>query len=288
MKTLIFLIATLTSIHGYSQLYRDSLLVEAKYRTFNFIKPTTKRSGSLVFVLHGSGGNGRDFSKSAVGLQDKTSAENILMVYPDGYKRFWNECRKSANTPPNIENINEEAFFDAMINYFKSKYDIDDQKVFVIGMSGGGHMAYKLAMTMPEKIKAITAVVASLPDESNFDCVAKNVARPVMIINGTADELNKWEGGEIKLGNGISMGNMRSTDQTFQYWYSLAGYSGTPTKAILPDINKSDGETIEQYTFASEEKPEVVLLKVVGGKHSFPKDIDVYVYSWEFFKRQKN
>jgi ATP-dependent HslUV protease subunit HslV len=28
----------------------------------------------------------------------------------------------------------------------------------------------------------------------------------------------------------------------------------------------------------------VILLKVVGGKHDYPNDIDVHVYAWEFFK----
>ncbi len=57
-------------------------------------------------------------------------------------------------------------------------------------MSGGGHMPYKLALTMPKKIKAVTAVIANLPDTNNLDCI--EVKRPiaVMIINGTEDPLN--------------------------------------------------------------------------------------------------
>ena len=47
-----------------------------------------------------------------------------------------------------------------------------------------------------------------------------------------------------------------------------------------------DGKIIEKYSFAEKGKPEVVLLKVNNGKHDYPNDIDVYLESWSFFKRQ--
>jgi polyhydroxybutyrate depolymerase len=46
-----------------------------------------------------------------------------------------------------------------MIDYFSTNYKISSDKVFAVGTSGGGHMSYKLAMTMPKKIRAITAIM---------------------------------------------------------------------------------------------------------------------------------
>jgi polyhydroxybutyrate depolymerase len=44
-----------------AQLVKDSLKIEGYYRSFQFNKPsTTLKDASLVFVLHGSGGNGQD------------------------------------------------------------------------------------------------------------------------------------------------------------------------------------------------------------------------------------
>lgn len=281
------LFCCLFSLAARAQLISDSLEIENHFRSFHFNQPTSnKKNKSLIFVLHGSGGNGKQMMAGARKLDQLSSSENLLVVYPDGYKRYWNECRKAATTPPNLENINEEAFFAAMIQYFKKKYRINAKNVFVVGTSGGGHMAYKLAMTLPEKIKAITAIVASLPDPSNFDCIDKKVAKPVMIVNGTEDPLNRWEGGEIRLGNGVNMGMIRSTESSFQYWSTLAGYSGEPGKEALPDTDPGDKKTIERYQFREKGKPEVTLLKVIGGKHDYPGDIDVHVEAWSFFKRQ--
>lgn len=147
----------LFSVAG-AQITSDSLLIDGYYRVFHFKKPvSTTKGSSLIFVLHGSGGNGLGARKGAVRLEEQSATERLLLVYPDGYKKFWNECRKSATSAANLENIDENAFFDQMILYFKEKYKVDPSKVFAIGTSGGGHMAYKLALTNTKKFKAITA-----------------------------------------------------------------------------------------------------------------------------------
>lgn len=265
-------------------LLTDSVLIEGHYRTFHFAK-APKPNASLIFILHGSGGTGPDAQPGAKKLEEKADAENLLLVYPDGYKRYWNECRKTANSIANKENINENAFFEEMINYFDRKYLINTRQVFAIGTSGGGHMAYKLALTMPEKMRAITALIANLPDTNNLDCPEKRMAIPVMIVNGTDDATNPYNGGEVITGN-ISMGLVRSTQRTFQYWATLAGYTKSPVEELLPDTDPNDHKTIERYTYKAKGKPEVTLLKVIGGHHDYPNDINVYLEAWNFFKRQ--
>jgi polyhydroxybutyrate depolymerase len=209
-----------------------------------------------------------------------------LVVYPDGYKHFWNECRKFSTAAANKEDINEQAFFTAMIQYFTSKYGISKQRIFAGGFSGGGHMAYKLAMTMPEQIKAIEAVVANMPDSASCDCALAGKALPVLIINGTDDKTNPYNGGEMFVNNS-SFGVVRSSENTFAYWAGLAGYKGTPEKKLLPDTDTADHKIIESYSYHSAGKPPVTLLKVVGGHHDYPGDIDVYLYAWNFFKGMK-
>jgi polyhydroxybutyrate depolymerase len=172
-----------------------------------------------------------------------------------------------------------------MIDYFKQKNGINDKHVFAVGTSGGGHMAYKLALTMPERFAAITALIANLPDTNNIDCVEKRVAMPVLIVNGTEDKVNPYMGGEVIIGNNISLGFVRSTDRTFAYWSTLAGYKKQAKKELLLDNDPKDGKTIEQYTYKKRRKPEVTLLKVIGGKHDYPNDIDVHLEAWAFFKR---
>ena len=139
---------------------------------------------------------------------------------------------------------------------------------------------------MPDKCKAITAVVANLPEADNLDCAELKKPVAVLIINGTKDEVNPYEGGPMKV-NGNSFGSVRSTDATFRYWAGLAGYKGQSVAAALPDTDTTNKHTITRFTFMEKGKPEVTLLKVIGGGHAFPGDVDAFIESWQFFKRQK-
>lgn len=278
----LFLFVSLFALQVRAQLVSDSFLIDGHFRTFHFNKPSIiKPGGSLLFVLHGSGGNGIRSMKGTNKLMAKSESENLLLVFPDGYKRNWNECRKNAPAAANVENIDENTFFTKMIDYCIENYQINPAQVFVAGTSGGGHMAYKLAFTMTEKIRAITAIVANIPDTSNMDCIEKRKALPVMIINGTADSTNPYYGGKVK-----NKGLVRSTDQTFQYWANLAGYKGEPIMEAVPDNDTTDNFTVERYTYKEKGKPEIVLLKVINGVHGTQKALDVYLECWEFFKRQ--
>jgi len=261
----------------------DSIMIEGHWRNFHFRKPNEKSKGfSLVFVMHGSGGSGPQMMKRVPEFDGIADQEKMIAVFPSGYKNFWNECRKKSTAEANALDINEQDFFKGMINYFVKKYGIDREKVFAVGTSGGGHMAFKLGMTMPSAFKAITAIVANLPDTNNLDCTASGTPMNVMIVNGTEDKTNPYSGGEVILGSG-NFGFVRSSERTLQYWADLAGYTGAPTKTLLPDLDPKDGKRIEAYRYSGGKK-EVTLLKVIGGKHDYPGDINVHRYAWEFFK----
>ena len=286
LKIAAFFLLVFISVNSKAQLKSDSLLIDGHYRTFHFYKPpSASTKASLIFVLHGSGGSGKRIMAGAEKLEAISGSENILLVYPDGYKNYWNECRKMATSAANLEDINDNSFFNQMIDYFVSKYQVNSKQIFVVGTSGGGHMAYKLAITAPEKFRAITAIIANIPDSSNLDCIEKKLPMAAMIINGTADQTNPYNGGEMIIG-GAAWGRVRSTEQSFNYWASLDGYKGEPEREILPDTDPADGKTIEKFTYKAKGKPEVVLLKVINGKHDYPNDINVYLEAWSFFKRQ--
>ncbi|GGH35717.1 hypothetical protein GCM10007423_27550 [Dyadobacter endophyticus] len=276
----------LSALAADAQHVLDSLLIEGHYRVYAY-NPTVKvkPGASLVFVMHGSGGEPLGLVRRGAKLESHSESDNVVVVYPGGYKRYWNECRKASTAVANVQNLNEEAFFEALISLFVSKYKINKKQVFATGFSGGGHMSYKLALTMPGKIRAVSAVVANLPTDDNMDCSPMNMPIPVMITNGTADQTNPYNGGEVKT-PGVTLGTVRSTDQSFQYWAKLDGYAGEPAMSVMPDGDTSNNITVEKYTYRRKGKPEVTLLKVVNGKHEFVTDFDMFEESWNFFKRQ--
>ena len=269
-----------------AQIVHDSILIGPNYRTFHYMQPArTAAPEHLIFILHGSGGNGTAMMRDASALMKISPQENIVLVFPDGYKRFWNECRNASGAEANLLDIDEQSFFRAMIRRFAVQYGTDTTTAFAIGFSGGGHMAYKLALTLPEQFKGISAVVANLPDSVNMDCTASGKPVSVMITNGTADEINPYNGGEVVIPN-VKLGTVRSTVHTMRYWAALAGYSGDPQKESLNDTIPSDGISINRYTFAANGRKEIVLHEVINGTHKAPPGMDIFIESWKFFQRQ--
>jgi polyhydroxybutyrate depolymerase len=287
MRTcLAFIVFTIICCRSYGQFETDSVLVDGHQRVFHFRQPGQDVSKSnLIFILHGSGGDGKGMMQPAANLQAIAEKENLLLVYPDGYRRFWNECRKNATSEANKVDINEESFFSAMLDYFGKKYHANSKRFFVIGLSGGGHMAYKLAITMPDQCKAISVIVANLPDTNNLDCIESKKPVAVMITNGTVDDLNPYNGGEMIM-SGDSWGYVRSTNRSFHYWADMAGYKKAPKVQVMSGSDTSIRQTVVRHTYRNKRKPEVTLLQVKGGGHAFPKTFDVFLESWKFFQRE--
>jgi polyhydroxybutyrate depolymerase len=177
MRILLVISCFLIIRQTHGQLHSDSILIGPNYRSFHYQKPGVDlKNGSLVFIMHGSGGHGQDMLQYTKGLQGIAATEKLLIVYPDGFKNYWNECRRMSTAVANTDNVDENAFFKSMIAHFKKLYGIDERKIFAAGFSGGGHMAYKLALTMPETVKAVAAIVANQPDSAYSDCTEAKIA----------------------------------------------------------------------------------------------------------------
>jgi polyhydroxybutyrate depolymerase len=101
----------------------------------------------------------------------------------------WN----AGNCCPNatVENENDLLFASTVIDFVASRYSVDTSRVWVMGHSNGGMMAYRLACDLSEKITAI-AVVAGAPVDDT--CTPVN---PVSIlhIHGNLDPTVPFHGG---------------------------------------------------------------------------------------------
>jgi polyhydroxybutyrate depolymerase len=255
-------------------LEKDSLSIDGHYRLFEYYVPASLvNSASLVFVLHGSAGTINDARWQTNYEFEKLAKERNrqIIVYPQGYDRHWNDCRKNASYKANQENIDDNSFFNQMIAYFSTKFNIDEQAVFVTGISNGGQMCYKLAYEMPEKIKGIAPFVANLPEDFNSDCTPKNVAISVMIINGTADPINPNDGGWVVLKQDSTRGSVLSTAKSLEYWRGLLPEYAENEPIKYDDYTLEDESSIEHYSYFSKKTGQKVeLVKVINGGHVVP------------------
>ena len=236
----------------------------------------------LIFVIHGSGATpgimkistGHEFDKLA------DESKDAIIVYPAGYHRYWNDCRKSATYDPKKMNLDDVGFFGKMIGYFKEHYNIDTTQVFALGHSLGGHMCYKLAKEKPQWFRGVAAISASLPVAENDDCYDMHLPISVLVMNGTSDPINPYTGGEV---------------------IGLNGCDTTPTVLKFPDIDATDQSTAMSYLYRNPvTHRQVELVKIINGGHIIPnpgfqlwpgslgtvnKDIDAPRVIWDFFRQ---
>lgn len=280
----------------FTQLHVDGLA-----RDFTFYIPEgIKPDAALVFVLHGSGSQGEHMRiGTAYGYEKLADSEYFIVVYPTGYENHWNDCRGSANYSANTKNIDDPAFFLAMINYFAEHYAISRQRVYATGFSNGGHMAYRLAFELPNEFAAVAPMAANIPVAASFDCLRSSKPVSIAIFNGTDDPINPYEGGLVELFGDVSRGNVMSAQDSAEYWAELAGVSEAPVTQQLPELDGDLDTQISVQAWSSDKGFLVRLYTMHGSGHVMPSrnhskiarffggnagDLDGVAEVWDFFK----
>jgi polyhydroxybutyrate depolymerase len=198
--------------------------------------------------------------------------EGFVPIYPDGFERHWNDCRKAGPYEANALDIDDVGFLAAVVDRFVAEHGADPKRVFATGISNGGQMALRLALEAPERMRAVAPVVASLPAGSNLDC--EPAGRPVstLIMNGTADPMNPFEGGEVALyGIWGNRGAVLSSEESIDYFRELAGHDAAPSAVEQrPDLDPTDGSRVEVRSWTAAGRPSVSLYVIENGGHNAP------------------
>ena len=227
---------------------------------------------ALVFVLHGSGG---DFAQARGGygfdFDVLAEAEDLIPIYPDGFEQHWNDCRKAGPYAANTLDVDDVGFLRALVDKFAAEYGADRTRVFATGISNGGQLALRLALEAPDLVRAVAPVAASLPAESNMDC--KPAGRPVsvLIMNGSADPMNPFEGGDVALYGVLgNRGAVLSSEDSIDYFRDIAGYESAPERVTLPDLDPGDESTVEITRWRAPGHKSVALYTIRNGGHNAP------------------
>jgi polyhydroxybutyrate depolymerase len=156
-------------------------------------------------------------------------------------------------------------------------------------------------MESPDMIRAGAIISANLPTAGNNHCQVAGQPVAMMIVNGTDDPINPYEGGHVKrLGSWRSSGEVLSTVESAQFWARQAGYSGDPFIHHYPDIAVDDGTVAVRSVWSTDGHKEINLITVHGGGHTIPhpdasfprllgktnRDISAPKEIWRFFQRE--
>jgi len=277
--------------------YDFSLEHDGLTRTYKVHVPPSYDADSpfpLVIYLHGGGGNADAAYSDGI---DKASDKNgFILAAPEGTGEIiLGKLRASWNggewqTGKCCGDADDVGFISKMIEEIKISFNLDESKVYAMGISNGGLMTNRLACELSDKITAIATVApAAIPS----DC---NPVEPVHVIDihGTGDKCNPFYGREPSFSFCSNVDYTRMTpEQVINKWRkingcsdeSVNGYENENAKCII--YNKCDGGA------------EVEFCKVEGMGHTWPsgsqylpeRNIGPVSYDistdqiWEFFEK---
>lgn len=279
--------------------FHDRIESGGRDRSFIVVVPESAKRGErlpTVIALHGALMSGKSMKK-IFGMDGLAERDKFAVVYPDGFRRRWNDGREGGGRPDDVR------FIRRLADHLVRSGLADPKRLYLVGVSNGGMLTYRVACEAPGVFAAYAAVIANMPERVAEDCPARGGGAPMLIINATDDPVVPWEGGEI--GRFWRRGEVLSTPDTVAFWRRYNRCSGQSQMKPLPDKDRRDGSTVLAKQFGDcRSDAAVVLLTVEGGGHLPPgadignrpllqsilggpanQDISAADVSWKFFKR---
>jgi polyhydroxybutyrate depolymerase len=277
-------------------------------RRFLVAAPPGKAPGGrpLVVVLHGAGASaeqvmGLAFPPSPLSVWLEIAArEGLAVIAPDAGKGGWTDCFASNERAALKDDV---GFIGALIDHAIAEHDVDPARVYLIGVSRGGWMAYAAATALPHKLAAFSSVLAGMPLPGR----AREPATPLpaLIFGCTADPLIRYHGGKpwyaLRFAEPV-----RGIEDSAYAWRKLAGLPDTPEVVRLPPGDPYARTSVTRYVWGDDPAGiQVGLYRIDGAGHAEPSrlkryprfvnwltglqngDVEVAEAAWDFFRLKR-
>jgi len=270
MKKPIFLLSLLfaVAIHIFSQTL--TIDVGGVEREYILHVPDNLPPGEdvpVVIALHFLGCTASSF-EVLTQFSDKADMEGFIAVYPQGISNSWNAggcCDPAASS-----GVDDIGFISALIDTLIEEQPVDPEKVFIVGFSNGGIMAYTLASEISDKIAGIAPVGALFMMEEN------HAANPVPIIHchalddASVDINGQW--------------GWLSVADLLDEWKTINGITAEP------DTFRDDSRIKGILYPSPDSSANIILYLTETGGHSYTLSSRLGTTNriWEFFTTQIN
>jgi polyhydroxybutyrate depolymerase len=271
----------------------------------------TSAKRPLVILLHGAGSSaaqllGQAFPPSPLSVWlEIAEREQLLVAAPDGSKRrgetSWNDSFAGIARNPRTD---DTGFIGAIIDRAIAEHGADPLRVYVMGVSKGGMMSYRVATEIGPRLAGFAAVLATMPVESN--CGWPKAALSALIIAGTGDPFIPYQGGKSRYTLGFTAPALSAPDSA-EVWRTLAGLPEQAAISQAPARAPAAPTRVRRQLWGADPGGlQVGLLTIVKGGHAEPSirkryptlfnllpglqngDIEVAEEAWAFFRHKQS
>ncbi|MDY7085020.1 MAG: PHB depolymerase family esterase [Actinomycetota bacterium] len=218
------------------------------------------RPAPMVLALHGYSSYAQEL-ETYLRLTPESERHGFIYAYPDGTtddqgERFWNAtdacCAFTGAKPDDSRQLSE------LISSIAESYRIDRARVYLIGHSNGGFMAFRMACDHADQVTAIV----TLNGAGWNDPARCRPSAPVSVlaVHSTADETIAFDGGEI---NGVTYPSAAAMVDQWRGYNRCAGdgrespgldlvadLPGAETKVVAYTQGCAGGSTVQAWTIS--------------------------------------
>ena len=217
----------------------------------------------LVFMIHGLGGVGADYYNFSALAEDSC----FMVVFPSGMFNTWNAGPEMGYS----HDINDNSYFDALIDTLHYTYSIDTNKIYLTGHSMGGVMASHMNCTSTSFTAyggSGGAIYSGYHPGNDYDYLCKvengTYPNPMIISHGKGDDVVPFEWSIFNLYHFQLLNRCQGTEpwpydyswpgiqNTGDYWQDPEGDFEDITNSVLSnaDTIQYDG-TIQRYQWSN-------------------------------------
>jgi len=184
-----------------------------------------KRKLSVVIMLHGAGGTGRQ-AMEQTGWDRKADREEFIAVFPDGVAerpklppsfllnpQTWNDG--SGRHSSGKRNNQDVDFVAYIIETLETRYGGDSRRIFITGFSNGASMTFRLGVELSDRVAAIAPVAGHLFIHGHP--LARSL--PTLYVIGRDDPLELPAGGVLRIAG--EEFEQPPIDQNLRQWRDL-------------------------------------------------------------------
>lgn len=221
----------------------------------------------LLVFLHGLGGSGQELS-DGLHLTEMADAFGFAFMAPEGVldhsgRRFWNAGPSCCNFDDiDVDHI---AALSRWIGQATAHPRVDAQRVYLVGFSNGGFLAYRAACELSARLAGIFSIAGAGPS----DAASCKPERPLSVvqIHGDRDPIVKFDGGYLFADT--RRPRIPSAEKSVAAWAKLDACTGdaAPSRELDLDPRVPGAETlVSSYPGCSGRRVE--LWRIPGGDHT--------------------
>ncbi len=190
-----------------------SVTIDGHARPYLFhVPPDLDDSGGvgLVMLLHGAG-TGANAIRTQTGFDAVAEQDGVIAVYPNAAypegltSHAWNAgfCCDAAWAT----GVDDLGYLSAILDQFERAYEVDPDRVYLVGISSGAMMAHAMAAHHPDRIAAIAALSGAVGASPGPGQAIQFIPQPqervsVLMLHGDHDRIIPFEGGATSQASG--------------------------------------------------------------------------------------